>query len=792
MKKKKYTEGGDPIIGNSSNKSARYLPDIVNFTIGSGQNPSRNKLSRSLINSGLTEDDKKLFTYMTMFNQRPDIQNMSPEQRIQSFYDIPSNDAFIQKTKDQLKSVGYGPIPTYRNSPDMQMQEFQNAKFLKKGGMTKNYNFAGTIEDPGPRYPGFQYNMPPQQMNAFDNIQGIQPFTPNGQFQSAVQQPQSNQSQSPNATMRNQLTFGINYGYLAGSNAAKGVLGYLAERRTNKEYDSYYRAQSNPLSMLPYTPNTSDQAQTGMEYSKYGGTFQDDKGKNYYVTGGPTQQDPKPTRSDSLALLNSSNALLKYYQKYKRYNETNALPGEVESAQKMSRQMISDQINQINGAKGVIVPMGNSFGRDPNFKMSDYYKEYDKNRYFQREDATGVIDTRSPWPLYDKRIQPQKRIAMNNIDKDDSMFGDDIEIYMYDPLAITPWDLLSPQQREERVKKYGNPSQKAKSSPKKPITTPPRPLNPSQVSGISNSISGANVSPIPFNPVQTINPEFTYGQIPPGPYSPEGGQSVYDKSGKLVGYKDSKGNSVDASYFGIIEKKQDGGYVDFESEFDNDLTTEPKIEPTLIQPEIEQSEVEETTQPYVDDPDTFQEFKSSSERLTYLMEDGDNGNVDVDNPYGSIADKISRVESQGSYTAFNSKGGGAGAVGKYQFRWNLHKKNIQNVTGVNSKEDFLNNPYAQEKYFQYWDRNVLTPNAQGLLQMAQAKDPNTTLDDVKKQVHFSGAKGAQDFYMKGKITTDANGTNNFTYGKFQKGGTYDLDESQIQNLIKQGYKFDIL
>ena len=79
----------------------------------------------------------------------------------------------------------------------------------------------------------------------------------------------------------------------------------------------------------------------------------------------------------------------------------------------------------------------------------------------------------------------------------------------------------------------------------------------------------------------------------------------------------------------------------------------------------------------------------------------------------NIADIIAAKESGGDYQALPRKKDGtlaSSAVGKYQFLWNQNKDWITKVTGIKSKEAFMNNPDAQEAAFQYWDQTVLTPN----------------------------------------------------------------------------------
>lgn len=61
---------------------------------------------------------QKLITHAIMFNQRDDMAGLSPEKRVQKFYDIGSDDP---DTKDILMHAGtasYGPMEGMQSSPD--------------------------------------------------------------------------------------------------------------------------------------------------------------------------------------------------------------------------------------------------------------------------------------------------------------------------------------------------------------------------------------------------------------------------------------------------------------------------------------------------------------------------------------------------------------------------------------------------------------------------------------------------------------------------------------------------
>jgi hypothetical protein len=127
------------------------------------------------------------------------------------------------------------------------------------------------------------------------------------------------------------------------------------------------------------------------------------------------------------------------------------------------------------------------------------------------------------------------------------------------------------------------------------------------------------------------------------------------------------------------------------------------------------------------------------------------------NVSGSFRDQISSRESGGNYQA---KSPNSSARGKYQFIWSIHKDQIAKQTGARSEQEFMNNPQAQEQYFDYWDQTTLNPSAQANLNKFREYYPDATVDDVKKATHFAGRGGLEKALRAGTLTKpiDANGT----------------------------------
>lgn len=154
---------------------------------------------------------------------------------------------------------------------------------------------------------------------------------------------------------------------------------------------------------------------------------------------------------------------------------------------------------------------------------------------------------------------------------------------------------------------------------------------------------------------------------------------------------------------------------------------------------------------------------------------------------------IAQRESSNNYKATNKV---SSTAGKYQFLWNTHKKDISRLTGVKTKEEFLNNPDAQEAYFDYWDTTVLTPNAMRIKQQLGVPD---SIEQIKARIHFAGPGGAYEYYATGKETTDAFGTTTSSYVRQDGGETFNpmkirivkTPTTEMEYGGQLGYGFDL-
>ena len=198
----------------------------------------------------------------------------------------------------------------------------------------------------------------------------------------------------------------------------------------------------------------------------------------------------KPTVQDSLDLYNNSIKVEKYY-KDKKYNTDG--PKKVKEDPFKTMEDDRTTFKTLNEAKGLVpiaYPLKNGMTSDryaqitkkqlPPLPDSIYYKKLDDNKFYQRESNNGILDTRSPMQLYDKRIKPHVQETFTNNVEGDLLKKDVIKYFKYDPVAIKPVSMLTKKEKIERYNKYGdksgipNPIKKIEETTKKDTTIAPK------------------------------------------------------------------------------------------------------------------------------------------------------------------------------------------------------------------------------------------------------------------------------------------------------------------------------
>jgi hypothetical protein len=161
------------------------------------------------------------------------------------------------------------------------------------------------------------------------------------------------------------------------------------------------------------------------------------------------QYTAEPTRADSLELLKNARLVQNYYNS-KNYNKNTPIyyTGD------LAKDVIFGAVEEDHETYDPNAKRTTPTGLQP-VPLNEYYKPVDKNKFYQREFANGILDTRAPMQLYDRRILPTAQYSYENATQNDPLHGDNVGLIGYDPISITPWDMLTDKQKKLRVKRFG-------------------------------------------------------------------------------------------------------------------------------------------------------------------------------------------------------------------------------------------------------------------------------------------------------------------------------------------------
>ena len=219
------------------------------------------------------------------------------------------------------------------------------------------------------------------------------------------------------------------------------------------------------------------------------GMGNDTSGRNYspawggqFAEGGEIDPRKKPidpptkrgaaTRADSLAVLNSQLALNKFYDKevksgrikktkFPYLYSSNQLKNEIKDLNKENLNFYREQIKlrDRSGTGTFDDRYKQFFNLTPEqVKKLEYQglgktKSSNSDKAYYRDMITPMQNLQAPFALIDSRIDPQGQIDYTSSSA--SYPGGDVVVYDYDPLAVTPFDMLTPQQQKLRLEKYG-------------------------------------------------------------------------------------------------------------------------------------------------------------------------------------------------------------------------------------------------------------------------------------------------------------------------------------------------
>lgn len=151
---------------------------------------------------------------------------------------------------------------------------------------------------------------------------------------------------------------------------------------------------------------------------------------------------------------------------------------------------------------------------------------------------------------------------------------------------------------------------------------------------------------------------------------------------------------------------------------------------------------------------------------------------------GSLNDYMFQLESKalGGYKAYNGRGGGQGAVGGYQHRYDTHKDEIAKITGVTNRDEFYNNPFAQEQFQNHLVETQYKPHLPVLRQIAKNKGLNYNDTELMYIEHHEGFGGAKTFLLSGNSQF---GSENKIANRLKEGKDYFKNTGSTSESIQQ-------
>lgn len=222
-------------------------------------------------------------------------------------------------------------------------------------------------------------------------------------------------------------------------------------------------------------------------------------------------------------------------------------------------------------------------------------------------------------------------------------------------------------------------------------------------------------------------------------------------------------NSFLASYIMSINDSQatvddrDPAEIDDYYDVENDDDTE---ELSSIYDDNYQYGLDDEFDPFAEDEQSDFENEDSEDDSSFLLNYllGDSAPPDIDIASGfagpgkevpsnvgkSVKDAIVANESGGRYDVVNP---GSTATGKYQFIWSIWKNKIGAVTGAKTRQEFLNNPEAQDQFYDWYEKNEMAP---AVSRLQQYNSQGYTPTQLGRLFHYRGEAGARA-YLQGRV-----------------------------------------
>jgi len=165
-----------------------------------------------------------------------------------------------------------------------------------------------------------------------------------------------------------------------------------------------------------------------------------------------------PYSYDSLVVYNNALKVYEFYEKNPDYVK-------LKSVKLTTAQSVRDCFYQLQDAvdsfqirwqlrervlKGEDLPKVLLPRDGKNIPMSDYFIYVDAYHFYQRELENGILNTTSPFPVYDIRIAPLVVNSYENRFGHDGFNGDFVNVALYIPVTVKPYAMLTDSEKVVR------------------------------------------------------------------------------------------------------------------------------------------------------------------------------------------------------------------------------------------------------------------------------------------------------------------------------------------------------
>jgi hypothetical protein len=168
-----------------------------------------------------------------------------------------------------------------------------------------------------------------------------------------------------------------------------------------------------------------------------------------------------PTIDDSLVIYHNSLKVYAYFENHKDYKKISSvrLNGKIDVTKCFYRldssldnfKILWQQRERFLAGERLDVLMPRN---GENIEIEEYYQRVDDYKFYQREFENGILNTVSPFPMYDIRIAPLVvNTYLNNYGTEFN--GDQVEIALYIPVTVKPYILLTEDELKVRQQLLG-------------------------------------------------------------------------------------------------------------------------------------------------------------------------------------------------------------------------------------------------------------------------------------------------------------------------------------------------